>query len=92
MKKAFYIIPVILIILAAGINHFSCSKGDQGIVFGNSGESPIKSEIESTKAFEIQNVFRKIFNQYKDKVVFITTEQIVKIKNPLRDCSQRNNI
>jgi len=82
MKKIALIVSVFLIITIAGINHFSCSRDSQGILFGNSGESPIKSEIESTKAFEIQNVFRKIFNQYKDKVVFITTEQIVKIKNP----------
>jgi serine protease Do len=85
MKKLTLIIPVLIIITAAGINHFSCSRGSEGILFGNSGESPIKSEIESTKAFEIQNIFRKIFNQYKDRVVFITTEQIVKIKNPFFD-------
>ncbi len=81
-KKLFIIIPVILIVTAAGINHFSCSKDNQYVLFGNSGESPIKSEVESTKAFEIQNVFRKIFTLNKDSVVFITTEQTVKIKNP----------
>jgi len=81
MKKIYVIIPVLIIIIAAGINHFSCSR-DNNSLFGNSGESPIRAEVESTKAFEIQNVFRKIFNQNKDSVVFITTEQIVKIKNP----------
>lgn len=85
MKKFFIIIPVLIIIIAAGINHFSCSRDGQNTLFGNSGESPIKSEVESTKAFEIQNVFRKIFTQYKDSVVFITTEQIVKIRNPFFD-------
>lgn len=85
MKKFFIIIPVLIIITAAGINHFSCSKDGQNILFGNSGVSPIKSEVESTKAFEIQNVFRKIFNQYKDSVVFITTEQLIKVRNPFYD-------
>jgi Do/DeqQ family serine protease len=85
MKKLLIIIPVLIIVTAAGINHFSCSRDSQNILFGNSGESPIKSEVESTKAFEIQNVFRKIFNQYKDSVVFITTEQFVKVRNPFFD-------
>jgi len=85
MKKIFIIIPVLVIIIAAGINHFSCSKDGQNVLFGNSGISPIKSEVESTKAFELQNIFRKIFNQYKDSVVFITTEQLVKVRNPFFD-------
>ncbi len=85
IKKLLIIIPVLVIILAAGINHFSCSRDNKGILFGNSGESPIKSEVESTKAFEIQTVFRKIFSQYKDSVVFITTEQLVKVRNPFFD-------
>ncbi len=84
-KKLLIIIPVIIIITAAGINHFSCSKDNQGVLFGNSGQSPIKAEAEATKAFEIQNIFRKIFSQYKDSVVFITTEQLVKIRNPFFD-------
>jgi len=84
-KKFFIIIPVAAIIIAAGINHFSCSRSNQGVLFGNSSESPIKSEVENSKAFEIQNVFRKIFNQYKNSVVFITTEQTVKIRNPFFD-------
>ncbi len=82
MKKALYIIPVLLIILAAGINHFSCSRDSSGTLFGNSGESPIKSEVESSKAFEIQETFRKISELYKDSVVFITTEQLVRVRNP----------
>ncbi len=85
MKKLTLIIPAILIIFAAGINHFSCSKDNNGVLFGNSGESPIRNEAESTKACEIQNSFRQIFNQYKDSVVFITTEQFVKVRNPFFD-------
>ncbi|HOP65091.1 MAG TPA: trypsin-like peptidase domain-containing protein [Spirochaetota bacterium] len=85
MKKAAYIITVILIVIAAGINYFSCSRDGQGILFGNSGESPIKSEAESSKAYEIQETFRKIFDLYKDSVVFITTEQLVRVRNPFFD-------
>lgn len=85
MKRTLFIIPVFLIILAAGINHFSCSKDKNGALLGNSGESPIRKEMESAKAAEIQTAFRKIFNLYKDSVVYITTEQIVKIKHPFFD-------
>lgn len=85
MKKAAFIIPVILIVFAAGINHFSCSRDSAGTLFGNSGESPLKSEAESSKAFEMQSSFRKIFDLYKDSVVFITTEQLVRVRNPFFD-------
>jgi len=85
MKRTLFIIPAFLIILAAGINHFSCSKDKDGSLLGNSGESPIKKEMESTKAAEIQSAFRKIFSLYKDSVVYITTEQIVKIRHPFFD-------
>lgn len=85
INKFLIIIPVLVIVIAAGINHFSCSRDNNGTLFGNSGESPVKAEAESTRAFEIQNIFRKIFNQYKDSVVFITTEQLVKVRNPFFD-------
>ncbi len=85
MKRTLYIISVVLIILAAGINYFSCNRSNSGTVFGNSGESPIKSEVESSKAYEIQDTFRKISNLYKDSVVFITTEQLVRVRNPFFD-------
>lgn len=81
MKKKIIIISVVAGVISLGFNFYSCTK-QRGVVFGNSGESPIKSEVESTKADEIQNVFSKIFLQYRDSVVFITTEQLVKVRNP----------
>ena len=82
MKKNIVIILALISVISTGLNFYSCTR-NRGVVFGNSGESPIKSEVESTKADEIQNVFSKIFLQYKDSVVFITTEQMVKVRNPL---------
>lgn len=81
MKKSIVNLSVLAAVISLGFNFYSCTRNN-GVVFGNSGESPIKSEVESTKADEIQNVFSKIFLQYKDSVVFITTEQLVKVRNP----------
>ncbi|PKL19336.1 MAG: serine protease [Spirochaetae bacterium HGW-Spirochaetae-5] len=81
-KSYFITIPVLVILIAGGLKY---STGSSGIQFGNTGVSPVKSEAESAKAFETQNVFRKIFSQNKDSVVFITTEQLVKVRNPFFD-------
>lgn len=76
---------LVILAIATALYLFTCGRGGSGDVFGNSSESPIKKEIESTKAFEIQDVFRKIFNQYRESVISITTEQFVKIRNPFLD-------
>ena len=82
-KKTYFItIPVLVILIAAGLKY---SIGSSGIQFGRAGESPVRSEAELAKAFETQNIFRKIFSQNKDSVVFITTEQLVKVRNPFFD-------
>ena len=57
------------------------SAGTQ--LFGNGEKSPIAKNAETTKAFEIQKTFREIYELYSDKVVFISTEQTVKVQqNP----------
>lgn len=81
MKRNIFIILILGTVISMGFNLYSCTK-QKGVVFGSSDESPIKSEVESTKADEIQGVFSKIFLQYRDSVVFITTEQLVKVRNP----------
>lgn len=81
VRKSLLLVPVFLAGIAVGIGYYSCGRPG-GVVFGNAGESPIKAEIESTKADELQHVFSKIFMQYRESVVFITTEQFVKVRNP----------
>ena len=63
-------------------NQFSCLKNDATgpVLFGNTEESPLKSELQKTQAFEIQSAFTKIYNMYKESVVFITTEQFVRVR------------
>lgn len=89
MKRAInYLIPLILIIFLVLLNQFSCNRDDASTanIFGNKEQSPLKGELISTKACEIQDTFRKIFNQYRDSVVFITTEQLVRVRpNPFFD-------
>lgn len=82
IKKIIYIIPIIIISFFLLSNQFSCNKYEnfKTYLFGNAKQSPLREESESTKAWNIQETFRKIFDLYKDKVVFITTEQLVRIQ------------
>lgn len=84
--RIFKIIPMLLVvgIVVFVFNNFSCSKNEQ--VFGNSSGSPLRGDKETASAIEIQDTFRKIYELYKDRVVFITTEQVVELPpNPFFD-------
>lgn len=85
-RKIIFTLPVLLIAAGVILNQFSCKKNPEGgTLFGNSQQSPLKSDASSTKAFEIQGSFAKIFELNKDRVVYITTEQFVKVRNPFFD-------
>ncbi len=60
------------------VSQSTCEFGRHA--FGESGDSPLKGNAENIKAWEIQKVFRKIAELYNDRVVFISTEQTVKIQ------------
>ena len=60
------------------ITHTSCYQ--QSVLLGETAESPIKGSAENLKAWDIQKVFRKINDLYNDRVVFISTEQTVKVR------------
>ncbi len=54
-----------------------------GKLFGASGESPLKSGGAVAEAVRVQDAFRKVFDLNKNKVVYISTEQTVKMRqNP----------
>jgi serine protease Do len=82
-KKKFFI-PVFVFFLASLFFYqFSCSKKDVNSVFGESQQSPLKDSSAAGMAFEIQKNFRDIYELYKDRVVYISTEQTVKLQqNP----------
>ncbi|MBN1496382.1 MAG: trypsin-like peptidase domain-containing protein, partial [Spirochaetes bacterium] len=87
MKKRIKIIlPLAGLTVFFVLQQFSCFKSGESSLFGDIGQSPLRKESESAHAVEIQNTFRKVFNLYKDRVVFITTEQTVRVRqNPFFD-------
>jgi serine protease Do len=74
------LIPFAVLTVAFVLQQFSCFKYGESSLFGDIGQSPLRKDAESARAVEIQDTFRKIFNLYKDRVVFITTEQTVRIQ------------
>lgn len=89
MKKAVSIFtPLATALIILFFVPFSCSQKDTTStrLFGNLEKSPLVEESETARACEIQDTFRKIFELYKNRVVFITTEQIVQVRrNPFFD-------
>jgi serine protease Do len=84
-RKIGYIVPFAVLTFIFMLYEFSCFRSGDSSLFGDIGQSPLRKESESAQAVEIQNTFRKIFSLYKDRVVFITTEQVVRVQNPFFD-------
>ncbi len=76
-----YSLPaLVLAAVFIGYNAFvSNGPGRYDSLFGDR-KSPMKDEGQQSKAFEIQETFRKIFELYKDRVVFVNTEQLVRVQ------------
>ena len=71
MAKLYKKIFLIFIILCS-INVMS----DSSFISETERKSPLKKN-NKTAAYELQNAFHEIYNQYKDSVVFISTEKTV---------------
>jgi len=85
-EKLKLIVPLAVLTVMFALYQFSCFKSGDSTLFGDIGQSPLRKEAESAQAVEIQDTFRKIFNLYKERVVFITTEQVVRVQpNPFFD-------
>ncbi|MBP7734433.1 MAG: trypsin-like peptidase domain-containing protein [Spirochaetes bacterium] len=85
-EKLKLIVPLAVLTVMFALYQFSCFKSGDSTLFGDIGQSPLRKEAESAGAVEIQDTFRKIFNLYKERVVFITTEQVVRVQpNPFFD-------
>ncbi len=84
MKKRmllFSALPVVMLIMAISL---FCAGGS-GRLFGASGDSPLKGD-KIADAVRVQDSFRKIYELNKNRVVYISTEQTVKIpRNPFFD-------
>lgn len=69
------------VVVILGMNYFGCMRSDNssGALWSNSSESPLKNNSSVKKAIEVQDAFRQIHNLYKDSVVFISTEQKIRL-------------
>lgn len=83
IKRKIYLLPVIIIcFIFLSFNYFSCTRNEVPLL-GETKESPLKDQSSTAKARDIQDTFRAIYELYKERVVFISTEQTVKIQpNP----------
>ena len=79
IRKIALTLPVTVIALSVVFYAVSCGTKKQSSVFGVQEESPLKNSSDVENAWEIQGSFRKIYELYKDRVVFISTEQQIKI-------------
>ena len=83
MKKArtflMAAVPAISLFILLTIFYTACG----GSLFGASGESPLKNNAGIADAVKVQETFRKVFEINKHRVVYISTEQTVKLQqNP----------
>lgn len=77
-KTKYFTTVLVLLCAFLSFNYSSCSN-KTFTAFGAAGESPLKKSGEVEKAWEIQGAFRKIYDLYKDSVVYISTEQHIKM-------------
>ncbi len=82
--KIKFFIPIVLVcFIFLSLNNFSCSHNEMPLL-GDTKDSPLKNK--SSRASEVQDRFREIYELYKERVVFISTEQTVKVQpNPFFD-------
>ena len=81
MKKLFPVMLLLsLIIISADL------MADSSFLSETDNKSPLKKE-ETSAVHELQNTFHDIYNQYRDSVVFISTEKTINMKgfNPFMD-------
>jgi serine protease Do len=78
MRKLRQRLILVLIILFASFGLFT-STGDNVYIFGKERKSPLQESDEFARVWEIQKVFRDIYDLYKNSVVFISTQKIVKL-------------
>jgi serine protease Do len=81
MRKIFPVILLFLLIISSPV-----LMAESSFISETENKSPLKKSETST-AHELQNTFHDIYNQYKDSVVFISTEKTVNMKgfNPFMD-------
>ncbi len=90
MKKshsvAIAVIPLLAVSVLVSLFQQSSCTGGSGRLLGASGESPLKGAEQVGDAVKVQDAFRKVFEINNHRVVYISTEQTVKMqRNPFMD-------
>ncbi|MBN2041817.1 MAG: trypsin-like peptidase domain-containing protein [Spirochaetes bacterium] len=78
LNKYKLFIPLLLTFVVLSLNNFSCSQKDTTLL-GETNDSPLKNQENTAKAYEIQDAFSEIYKLYRERVVFISTEQTVNL-------------
>jgi serine protease Do len=88
-NKPFYFYSatgIILFVMILSFQGASCFNKSGATLFGSIKNSPLKESPETAKAAEVQSAFNKIFDIYRESVVFISTEQTVRVRqHPFND-------
>jgi S1-C subfamily serine protease len=79
IKTWFSLLVILFVFFTVSCQRVSLARSD---MFGNNEESKKKKKIESSYVVELQSAFRQIYELYKASMVFITTEQMVRVRNP----------
>ena len=81
MKKIFLLLFSISLIISS-----PNLMAESSFISETENKSPLKKS-ETSVVHELQNTFHDIYNQYKDSVVFISTEKTINMKgfNPFMD-------
>ena len=78
----FLLLVVLLIFSSLSCQKTSLTRTD---MFGNNESSPLKKKTRTSHVVKLQSVFGQVHELYNASVVFITTEQIVRVRNPFFD-------
>ncbi|MCB1173241.1 MAG: trypsin-like peptidase domain-containing protein [Leptospiraceae bacterium] len=71
-----------LLFIAGGIIFgLACGSCNSGSLINNSLQAKPASEIAGDPVLQLQNAFHSVYDQYKDSVVYISTEKTVTLKS-----------
>lgn len=64
----------VFVVCASGL------RADSNFLGETSRESPLKKENQNSQVYELQKTFQRVYEQYRNSVVFISTEKTVKAR------------
>ena len=77
MKSAMTLLILLLVVAAPP----APGSAETGFLDEAARESPLKKQNPNSPVYELQKAFEKIYEQYRNSVVFISTEKTVRMRN-----------